>query len=145
MDSTGDFVIAWDSFGQDGSEDGVYAQRFNSSGTAQGAEFKVNTYTTGDQLTSAVAMDSTGAFVIAWNSVGEDGSEDGIYAQRYNSSGTTQGGEFRVNTYTSGNQEKPSAAMDSAGDFVITWESAGEDGSLYGVYAQRYASTGVQP
>ena len=32
----------------------------------------------------------------------------------------------------------PSVAMDSAGDFVIAWHSYGEDGSGYGIYAQRY-------
>jgi hypothetical protein len=32
MDSDGDFVIAWTSYGQDGSYVGVYAQRYNSSG-----------------------------------------------------------------------------------------------------------------
>lgn len=30
-------------------------------------------------------------------------------------------------------------AMDSAGDFVVTWESNGQDDSGYGIYAQRYA------
>ena len=30
------------------------------------------------------------------------------------------GPEFRVNTYTTGNQEYPSVAMDSIGNFVVT-------------------------
>ena len=34
MDAAGDFVVAWESFspGQDGSGEGVYAQRFGSAG-----------------------------------------------------------------------------------------------------------------
>src|SRR4051794_28967842 len=57
------------------------------------------------------------------------------------------GSEFRVNTNTTGSQElfseAPHAvAVDAAGDFVVTWSSAGQDGSSWGVYAQRYAADG---
>ncbi len=143
MDAAGDFVVAWTSDSQDGSNYGVYAQRYNSSGTAQGTAFRVNTYTTGAQFLSSVAMDAAGDFVITWTSGGEDGSGYGVYAQRYNSSGTAQGSQFPVNTYTTGNQLAPAVAMDAAGDFVITWESASQDGSGYGIYAQRYNSSGT--
>ena len=39
---------------QDGSLRGVYAQRYDSSGVAQG-EFKVNTFTSGEQKNAEVA------------------------------------------------------------------------------------------
>ena len=57
------------------------------------------------------------------------------------------GSEFRVNTRTSGEQrtftETPqSVAMDADGDFVVTWSSNGQDGSGWGVYAQRYNAAG---
>ena len=147
-DAAGDYVAVWQSSGEDGSGYGIYAQRYNSAGVAQGSEFGVNTYTTGAQGTTfsngfGVAMDAEGDFVVAWQSAAEDGSGYGIYAQRYNSTGVAQGSEFRVNTYTTGNQITPSVAMDSAGDFVVTWASYGEDGSQYGIYAQRYNAAGV--
>src|SRR5262245_45314692 len=82
-DATGDFVAAWQSQGQDGSGFGVYAQRFNAAGVAQGDEFRVNTFTTSDQSSPAIAMDFDGNFVVTWLSVGQDGSNNGIYAQRY--------------------------------------------------------------
>ena len=90
---------------------------------AQGSEFRVNTYTTNNQFAPSAAMDSTGDFVVAWNSYLQDGSLDGVYAQRYNAAGVAQGSEFQVNTYTTSYQERPSVAMDSAGDFVVAWES----------------------
>jgi oligoribonuclease NrnB/cAMP/cGMP phosphodiesterase (DHH superfamily) len=143
MDQAGDFVVTWSSNGQDGSGWGIYAQRYNAAGVPQGGEFQVNTTTAGDQMQSTVAMDSAGDFVISWQSYGQDGSGWGIYAQRYNAAGVAQGGEFRVNTTTTGDQEYPSAAMDAAGDFVITWSSNGQDGSGWGIYAQRYNAAGV--
>jgi hypothetical protein len=146
MDSTGDFVIAWDSVGQDGTGNGggsgVYAQRYNSAGTKQGREFRVNTFTTNDQIYPSVSMDPAGNFVIAWESVGQDGSGRGIYAQRYNSSGATQGAEFRVNVYTSGDQYGAYVAKDGNGNFVIVWTSFGQDGSAEGVYGRRYDAAG---
>jgi hypothetical protein len=139
MDGAGDFVVAWTSFRQDGSDDGVYAQRYQSDGTPDGAEFRVNTYTTSSQYGPSVAMDADGDFVIAWTSWGQDGSDYGVYAQRYQSDGTPDGAEFRVNTYTTDRQAGPSVAMDADGDFVVAWTSLYQDGSDDGVYAQRYA------
>jgi hypothetical protein len=139
MDADGDFVIAWSSQSQDGASHGVYAQRYNASGQAQGTEFLVNTETSADQDYSSVAMDSDGDFVIAWTSYNQDGDGDGVYAQRYTANGVKQGVEFRVNTETSSTQKNSSVAMDSDGDFVIAWQSNSQRGSSFNVYAQRYA------
>jgi len=142
MDAAGDFAIAWMSDGQDGSDHGIYAQRYSAGGVAQGLEFRVNTYTTNFQSDPAIAMDSAGNFVIAWRSW-QDGSAHGVYAQRYSAAGVPQGSEFRVNTYTTDDQRNPTVAMDAAGDLLIAWDSRGQDGSVEGVYAQRYNAAGV--
>ncbi len=143
MDAAGNYVVTWASNGQDGSSFGVYAQRYNAAGVAQGGEFQVNTTTAGNQRSSTVAMDPAGNFVITWRSLNQDGSGNGVYAQRYDAAGVAQGGEFLVNTTTAGNQSNSTVAMDAAGDFVVTWSSYGQDGSGYGVYAQRYNAAGV--
>jgi hypothetical protein len=139
MDLAGDFVVAWQSYRQDGEGYGVYAQRYNAAGLAQGSEFRVNNYTTNAQFAPTIAMDSTGDFLVAWTSYGQDGSGYGTYAQRFNAAGVAQDPEFKVNTYTTGKQETPAAAMDSNGEFVVAWASRDQDGSFYGIYARRYA------
>ena len=54
-----------------------------------GAEFQVNTYTQDAQWDSSVAALSDGGFVITWMSApGQDGASSGIYAQRYDATGT---------------------------------------------------------
>ena len=108
-----------------------------------GAEFRVNTVTTSDQSVPAVAADADGDFVVAWSSYYQDGSLNGIFAQRYNAAGAAQGAEFRVNTFTTGAQRFPSVAMDADGDFVVAWDSAAQDGSSTGIFAQRYNAAGV--
>ncbi|HEV3202846.1 MAG TPA: matrixin family metalloprotease, partial [Gemmataceae bacterium] len=140
MDSHGNYVVTWSSYGQDGSGWGVYAQRFNASGVPQGKEFRVNTTTAGDQKYATVAMAPNGNFVITWSSYGQDGSGWGVYAKLFDAGGNPQGSEFRVNTTTAGDQMYSTVAMDSLGDFVVTWSSYGQDGSGWGVYAQRYSA-----
>ncbi|MBL8451044.1 MAG: hypothetical protein JNM32_14125, partial [Dechloromonas sp.] len=142
--SDGGFLVTWtDQSGTDGSSYGVYAQRYNASGVAQGSEFRVNSYINADQGTPSVAA-YTGGFVVTWYSNGQDGSGYGVYAQRYSNAGAALGPEFRVNTTTSGSQTEPDIAANANGSFVVVWtDQSGTDGSSYGVYAQRYDSGGV--
>ena len=142
MDTDGDFVVVWTSDQQDGSGTGVFGQRFAADGARAGAEFQVNTTTFTSQSEATVAMDSDGDFVISWTSRFQDGAGYGVYAQRYAAGGARRGAEFRANATTTGDQYAPSAAMDSDGDFAVAWTSNGQDGSSYGVYAQRYAASG---
>jgi hypothetical protein len=142
-DADGDFVVVWQSYGgQDGSYNGVFGQRYTSAGAALGAEFQVNTYTTGGQVEPAVAVDGDGNFVVVWAS-DQDGSNSGVFAQRYTSAGATVGAEFQVNTFTTGNQGSPAVAADADGDFVVVWRSNNQDGSENGVFAQRFTSAGA--
>ena len=110
MDDAGNFVIVWSSKDQDGDDWGIYAQRYNAAGVAQGSEFQVNTYTNKEQLGPSVAMDRTGNFVVTWSSKDQDGDNWGVFAKRYQRSGAAQGGEFRVNT-TSQRANNASVAM----------------------------------
>jgi hypothetical protein len=143
-DSSGNFVVIWQSFfDQDGSGEGVFGQRYASTGAPLGPEFRVNAYTTGPQWLPEVASDSSGNFVVVWHSRDQDGSGHGVFGQRYDSSGAPLGPEFRVNTYTTGRQIFPAVASDSSGNFVVVWESWPQDGSGYGVFGQVFASSGA--
>jgi large repetitive protein len=140
--TNGGFVIVWESAGQDGSSQGVYAQQYAADGNADGAEFQVNTYTADAQSDTSVTGLDNGGFVVAWQSNLQDSSEKGIYAQRYDEVGTALGVEFQVNTYTTSFQARPLVASLNNGGFVIVWDSEGQDGDLTGVYAQRYNAIG---
>jgi hypothetical protein len=52
-------------------------------GRPLGSEFHVNTYTTNDQTFASVGADSAGNFVVVWTSYFQDGSDRGIFGQRY--------------------------------------------------------------
>jgi Ca2+-binding RTX toxin-like protein len=138
----GGFVVAWNSFGQDGSDWGVYARRYDALGRGAG-EFRVNSQTAGGQSAPTVTALADGGFLVVWQSGGQDvGGSTGIYAQRYGVEGQAVGGEFRVNTYLPGNQTAPAVAGLADGGFLVSWQSEGQDGSGYGIYAQRYDAYG---
>ena len=137
-DPSGNFVIVWGDFAQDGSGFGVFGRRFAISGAPMGPEFRVNTYTSDDQRAPAVAADAAGNFVVVWESLTQDGSSFGVFGQRHASSGTPLGPEFRVNTFTTNSQVTPAVGADSLGNFVVVWNSLLQDGSGYGVFGQRY-------
>ena len=141
-DPSGNFVVTWASDLQDGSSFGVFGQRYASTGTPLGTEFRVNSYTTNSQSIPAVAADASGGFVVAWTSDAQDGSSRGVFGQRYAGSGASLGPEFRINTFTPGLQEIPRVAVDASGNFVVVWDSGGQDGSSTGVFGQRYDSSG---
>jgi hypothetical protein len=139
----GDFVVVWTSSPQDGSYVGVFARRFASSGAAQGGEFQVNTYTLNDQLNYSVGVDSDGDFVVLWSSDNQDGSAEGMFAQRYDSAGVPLALEFQVNVTTLGSQDRGRVGVGEDGDFVAAWYSQNQDGNLRGVFARRFDSAGV--
>jgi hypothetical protein len=139
----GNFVVVWTS-DQDGSESGVFGQRFTAGGASLGPEFRVNTFTTDSQQQPRVATDGNGNFVVVWTSEGQDGSAAGVFGQRYSSSGSPVGPEFLVNTYTTGFQYRPAvSAASTPNNFVVVWQDGMASGGGRGVFGQRYATTGV--
>ena len=53
-----------------------------------------------------------------------------------------QGDEFQVNSYTTDDQAFPSVAATGTNQFVVAWESDGQDGSGDGVFGQRFDFAG---
>jgi len=141
----GGFVVSWMAYGQDGSDWGIYAQRFAADGTAAGSEFQVNSNTASDQLYPSITALADGGFVVSWESYGQDGGDYGIYAQRYAADGTAAGAEFRVNSTTEPNQQSPSITALADGGFVVSWKSYGQDGDQSGIYAQMFAPQYAEP
>ncbi len=144
MDAAGNVVIVYSGQGdaKNSDKDGVYARTSTYTLATIATEALVNTTTTGVQTAAAVARHA-GGHVVAWQSAGQDGSGNGIHAQRFDSAGVKVGSEFRINLTTVGDQKTPSVATNAAGEFVVAWESANQDGSGLGVIARRFDSAGA--
>ena len=149
MDQDGDFVVAWHDYDYDSAIKDylIRGRRYSRSGVPKGDQFTVtapDNYVSNDKSGAPdVAMDFEGNFVVTWTyDDGQDGESRGVFAQRYSSSGSAKGDEFQVNTITTDSQDIPSIGMDAEGDFVIAWRNNSGDGDQYGIFAQRYKSSG---
>jgi hypothetical protein len=138
----GGFAVTWSSYGQDGSSWGVFGQRYDAAGNTVGNEFQVNTHSQDYQQVPSGAALHDGGFVITWFSNNQDGSQAGVYGQRYDAGGNPAGAEFQINTYWSQWQNQPSVATLNDGNFVVTWHSNFQDGSYSGVFAQHFDPAG---
>ncbi|CAN7188616.1 calcium-binding protein [Rhizobium sp. LjRoot254] len=139
--SGGGWVVTWHSY-KIGSGEDIYQQRYNEAGAAVGSETRVNSFTTSDQKFSSVTALADGGWVVAWESSNQDGGSRGIYQQRYDASGATDGVETQVNTYTTGLQYLPSITALGDGGWLVVWNSNDQDGNDGGVYQQRYDADG---
>ncbi len=96
---------------------------------------------------ASVACDGAGNFLVTWSE--EDYVHAGdmpdwnVWAQWYKVGGTAVGSPFEINATSKRARRYSVVAMDAQGDFVVTWQSQGQDGSGYGIYAQRYENTGA--
>ncbi|WP_156798593.1 calcium-binding protein [Ahrensia sp. R2A130] len=154
----GGFVIAWQSFGQDPDAQNalwdIYGQRYQADGTALGGEFQINTIDSFQQVEVALAAFSSGGYVAVWQSVGDpNGGESDtsfdVKMQRYDASGVSVGSETTVNTHLPDYQNEADVAVLADDGFVVTWVSfsftegsPNQDGSGYGIFAQRYNAAG---
>jgi hypothetical protein len=142
-DGEGNFVVVWTSYDQDGDSRGVFGQRFDATAVPQGGEFRVNSYTTGSQAVARVASDANGNVVVIWWGADQDGDGLGVFAQRFDAFGDAQGQEFRVNTYTTGDQAGAAVASDASGNFVVVWARDYETFFGESVVGQRYDAAGT--
>jgi hypothetical protein len=131
----GSFVVLWsDPNHRDGSDSSIQARWFDASANPTGGDIQVNTFTTGDQISPAVACAGPDNAVIVWQSDDQDGSNWGVYGQPMTTAGEAIGRELRLNTHTASAQHDPSVARSDAGTFWVVWASSGQDGSGDGVY-----------
>ena len=116
---------------------------YDAAGVPLGTEIAVSDWSAESQLVPVVAIGNNGDFVVVWQRYQVDGSTWGILARRFRSDGTAKGDAFPVNTFTAGNQGRAEIAMDATGNFVIVWQSEGQDEFGNGVFARRYGSDGM--
>jgi hypothetical protein len=136
--SDGTFMVAWSARDMVTYSNGwdVYARPFSASGTG-GNVALVNTCLAGNQYAPhlrAIGLD----YLVAWTSLGQDGSREGVYGQFVHSDGTPVGGEFRVNTTWLGQQMQPAVASDGASQFLVVWASYTGSANGVDLFAQRY-------
>lgn len=138
----GDRIVVWASATTATAPAAIRAQRLTTAGLRSGSEVTISAATWA-QSEPAVAATADGGYVVAWTSVGQDGSGKGVFARRFSATGAAAGAIFRVATRTAGDQSDPSVSARPGGGFTVGWTSVGQDGSGRSVHARRFGPTGT--
>ncbi len=136
------FVVTWES--PDSDVMGVFAQAFDGAGVPLGSERQVNEVESERQARPSVAMLPGDTFVVTFESIGPDGDYYGVMTRRFPLVGEGLGPEVVVNLYTADRQRSSHVAAQTDGRMAVVWESQDQDGSDYGIYAQRFSSNGAR-
>jgi hypothetical protein len=145
MSGSGAFAVVWQEEVQNGGDWSVFSQRYAAGGAKAGSQFQVSPSSNYNQITPRVAMDSVGDFVVTWAGYVGSGKGYGVYAQRYSAAGVSQGGEIPVNQTSNNSRYLPDVSMDTAGDFVVTWATLGQDNPAtadWGICARVFSVSG---
>jgi hypothetical protein len=135
----GGFMVAWSQRATERTNGmDVVARAFDASGTATTDDpFEVNNVTYGDQFAPSVANVGSQQLII-WNSMGQDGSWEGVYGRPFNGS-VALTSEFRINVTTRYSQKHPRVASDSSGRAMVIWSSYAVD-SGFDVFGRVYGA-----
>ena len=121
-DPSGNFVVAWTSTSDSGTE--AMARHFDSNGAPLGDEFQVNLYSEGPHQVGGAAMSPAG-FVVSWVGEGE-GTTNAIFARLFDAAGTPVTDDLPVTGALEAVLPPPDVAMNANGDFVVVWHDGAE-------------------
>ncbi|MGI8906161.1 MAG: hypothetical protein ACR2IE_06690 [Candidatus Sumerlaeaceae bacterium] len=95
-----------------------------------------------DQYDPQIAADAAGGAIITWRD-NRNGTNNDIYAQRYDAAGAPQWTADGIAVCTAGSdQSNPQIAADAAGGAIITWQDF-RSGTTPDIYAQRVNAAGA--
>jgi hypothetical protein len=136
MSRAGDFVIVWDGDPNRAGDDGVLGRCYDPNGRPRSEPFRVSTVRNGAAQWPQAAMNDVNEIVVVWQHETQDANAaTDIFARRFDGSGNALTEPVQLNTYTAGHQRYPDVALTRDGDFAAVWESEGQDGSGYGIWA----------
>jgi Ca2+-binding RTX toxin-like protein len=158
--TNGDVVVVWTSdasLNQDGSDSGIYMQRYSSAGALLGSETRVNEHTFGWQRQASVTALSDGNYVVVWTgpyeyqyggTYGQYGTSfgNGLFMQMFDSAGQKIGSEKAIDSDFNANYflRNPTVTTLADGSFIVATEKGNSASSLNQFYVnlQHFDSTG---
>jgi hypothetical protein len=122
----------------------IFGRVIGPNGQPQGTDFRINTFTYGDQFRPQVAALGR-SYMVVWTSLAQDGNREGVFGQVLSAAGSPIGHELRVNTTTVSQQIFPSIASDGDQRFVAVWSSFVGGSASFDLFAQRYSAGQALP
>jgi hypothetical protein len=148
----GRFIVVWEGGRVGDGPIGIGGRIISATEEVASPEFAVSSAELGGQELPSIAALSDGGFFVAWQTcagaiydtmISPDGDGCAIVAQRFDGELDPVGGELVVNTYPEGEQVRPSVSGLEGGGALVTWTSWGQDGDGWGIFGQRFDTSGI--
>ena len=139
---SGEFTVVWRSDVPFVS--GLYHRRFDADGNALDSSQNI---AYGDDTNASITNDDIGNYIVVWQS-SVDGDGDGVFARKYDASGSSLGAMFQINQTTSLNQNMASVAMANTSNYVVIWSGNGDQTGQVdtgGVFARQFGVMSSAP
>jgi len=133
------FVVVWHSYSFSGSDFDVFIRRFNRDGIAVADPVRANNYTHSHQMNASVEVHpEKEELMLVWQSLGQDLSMYGVYAQRFDFDLERVGHEMKINAITESEQTNPKVCLLSDGRYEFVWQSHGVCGDFYSIQSRSF-------
>ncbi|HYG48411.1 MAG TPA: hypothetical protein VD846_10785 [Allosphingosinicella sp.] len=141
----GRFVISWTTAqpASGGTLTEVKARIFDSAGAPAGAEFLVNTTTTGAQAKSSLTATASGGFILTW--VSGTSVDSVLNGQIFDSAGSKVGGEIAIAGAGAGYPTEADVLALPDGRFVVAWRNYPDTGFInQAIRGQMFDASGTK-
>jgi hypothetical protein len=142
-DPTGNTVVVWSSYGQDGDLGGIYGQLFDARGTPVGGEFQVNTVTAGHQARPQVVYLPGGTFVTGWTTEAMGDDPGALSLRVFARNGSPLMPEFRIAGTADHHPELVDLQSAVGGGFSLRWLLRANTRATLGSYLQQFTAQGA--
>lgn len=118
----------------------IFFTKINKKGEQILPPVRVNSFYEGEQSFPQLSLISDTNLCVCWQSLFQDGSDAGVFAQIISHSGQRIGREFQVNSTTRGWQAGPVIAAVKNDQFLICWFTQLFDPYGSDIYGKRYTA-----
>jgi len=140
IDSTGNYIIAWDGHSQNHNEDDIHIKAYNRTHAPWHSQYIVAAGQNA-QKNPSVAISNDGWLVVLWEGDCHDETiKRNIFGRRFTidfdwpTEPNRLGDEFTLNIYIIDEQRYPTVAITASSRFVGCWQSHEQDGSGHGIF-----------
>jgi len=138
----GGYIVAWRSWDQDGSNWGIYAQRYAADGSPTDKEYRFNATTREAQYLIEMDQRPDGGIVAVWQSWEADGTQWGVAGRLFDANAQAISPEIVINDFSSEEQLGPDVASLPDGRFAVVYQSKGQAGPGYEIFIRVFDAVG---
>ncbi|MCB1332837.1 MAG: cadherin-like domain-containing protein [Roseivivax sp.] len=133
--SNGNFVVSWSGDETNDLSSAANFRLYQADGTALTGQTRANTNLPLQQRDQSVTALDDGGFVMTWDSINQDGSGSGLYAQRFDATGAPVGAEYHATNTSAGAQQVTFGGRYTTtlndGRVVTVWDQNGASGEIF--------------